>query len=82
MASPAATVSTGIPGWGTTFGGPVEVVGQPVPEGSERRGAGYNMVSRVLEAPDDAAVIAKVHAEVDALCRRFPLYPSHWSDAG
>ncbi|MCU0671142.1 MAG: serine hydroxymethyltransferase [Myxococcota bacterium] len=41
-----------------------------------------DLISRVLEAPDDAAVIAKVHAEVEALCRRFPLYPSHWSDAG
>ena len=41
----AATVSTGIPGWGTAFGGPIEVMGQPVPEGSESRGAGYNMVS-------------------------------------
>ena len=40
-----ATVSTGIPGWGTSFGGGFQVVGQPVPEGSEFRGAGYNMVS-------------------------------------
>jgi glycine hydroxymethyltransferase len=39
-------------------------------------------IARVLEAPDDVAVVAKVRAEVEALCRRFPLYPSHWSDAG
>ena len=41
----AATVSTGVPGWGTNFGGPFEVVGQPLPEGSAFRGAGFNMVS-------------------------------------
>jgi putative ABC transport system permease protein len=41
----AATVSTGVPGWGTNFGGPFEVVGQPLPEGSASRGAGFNMVS-------------------------------------
>ena len=40
-----ATVTTGIPGWGTQFGGPFEVVGHPVPEGSPWRGAGYNMVT-------------------------------------
>jgi glycine hydroxymethyltransferase len=37
-------------------------------------------IARVLEKPDDAAVIAQVRAEVEALCRRFPLYPTHWSD--
>ena len=41
----AATVSTGIPGWGTRFGGPFEIVGQPAAGGSDRRGAGFNMVS-------------------------------------
>lgn len=40
-----ASVSTGIPGWGTRFGGPFEVVGHPAPQGSEFRGAGYNMVT-------------------------------------
>ncbi len=30
--------------------------------------------ARVLAAPDDAAVAAAVKAEVEALCRRFPLY--------
>jgi glycine hydroxymethyltransferase len=38
-------------------------------------------VARVLERPDDASVVAAVRAEVEALCRRFPLYPSRWSDA-
>ena len=40
-----AAVSTGIPGWGTQFGGPFEVVGHPAPEGSAWRGAGFNMVT-------------------------------------
>ena len=38
-------MSTGVPGWGTRFGGPFELVGQPAREGSDRRGAGFNMVS-------------------------------------
>lgn len=32
-------------------------------------------ISRVLASPDDAGAIAKVKAEVEALCRKFPLYP-------
>ena len=40
-----------------------------------------DLIARVLEAPDDAGGVAEVRAEVEALCRRFPLYPSHWSDA-
>jgi glycine hydroxymethyltransferase len=32
-------------------------------------------ISRVLAAPDDARVHAAVKAEVEALCRNFPLYP-------
>ncbi|TAK19281.1 MAG: serine hydroxymethyltransferase [Acidobacteria bacterium] len=45
------------------------------------RGLGENemdviagFVARVLAAPDDAAVQNAVHAEVKALCRKFPLY--------
>jgi glycine/serine hydroxymethyltransferase len=34
----------------------------------------------VLERPDDEGEIAAVRAEVEALCRRFPLYPSRWTD--
>jgi glycine hydroxymethyltransferase len=37
--------------------------------------------ARALERPEDAATLAAVRAEVEALCRRFPLYPSRWSDA-
>jgi glycine hydroxymethyltransferase len=33
------------------------------------------LIARVLAAPDDAAVIAGVKADVEQLCRRFPLYP-------
>ncbi|MDO8793051.1 MAG: serine hydroxymethyltransferase [Vicinamibacterales bacterium] len=32
-------------------------------------------IARVLDAPEDDAAIAMVKAEVEALCRRFPLYP-------
>ncbi len=32
-------------------------------------------ISRVLAAPEDASVLAAVKADVEALCRKFPLYP-------
>jgi glycine hydroxymethyltransferase len=32
-------------------------------------------IARVLASPEDARVHAAVRAEVDALCRTFPLYP-------
>jgi glycine hydroxymethyltransferase len=32
-------------------------------------------IARVLAAPDDAGVAAAVQADVEALCRKFPLYP-------
>ncbi len=32
-------------------------------------------IARALAAPEDARVLAAVKAEVDALCRTFPLYP-------
>ena len=32
-------------------------------------------IARVLASPDDESVARQVRAEVDALCRRFPLYP-------
>jgi glycine hydroxymethyltransferase len=34
-------------------------------------------VTRVLAAPDDDAVLARVKAEVETLCRKFPLYPEN-----
>jgi glycine hydroxymethyltransferase len=33
------------------------------------------LIGRVLETPDDEAVQRTVRADVEALCRRFPLYP-------
>lgn len=33
------------------------------------------LIARVLDAPDDEAVRASVRADVDTLCRRYPLYP-------
>ena len=32
-------------------------------------------IARVLTSPDDEHVHGAVRAEVEALCRRFPLYP-------
>ena len=32
-------------------------------------------ISRVLAAPEDTNVAARVKAEVETLCRKFPLYP-------
>jgi glycine hydroxymethyltransferase len=32
-------------------------------------------IARVLASPDDAAALARVKVEVEALCRKFPLYP-------
>ncbi|MEI6669021.1 MAG: serine hydroxymethyltransferase [Acidobacteriota bacterium] len=34
-----------------------------------------DVIARVLAAPDDERVHAMVRAEVEALCRKFPLYP-------
>ncbi|HVT49333.1 MAG TPA: serine hydroxymethyltransferase [Vicinamibacterales bacterium] len=34
------------------------------------------LIARVLAAPDDEAVLRAVGADVEALCRTFPLYPS------
>ena len=33
------------------------------------------LIARVLAAPDDDKVLAMVRAEVEHLCRKFPLYP-------
>ena len=34
-----------------------------------------SFIARTLRAPDDAAVLSAVAGEVEALCRRFPIYP-------
>jgi glycine hydroxymethyltransferase len=33
------------------------------------------LIARALETPDDDQALAMVRAEVEALCRKFPLYP-------
>ena len=33
------------------------------------------LIARALQSPDDDGVLAAVRAEVEALCRKFPLYP-------
>ncbi len=39
------------------------------------------LVARVLEQPGDVERLDAIRGEVEALCRRFPLYPSRWRDA-
>ena len=39
------------------------------------------LIARALDRPDDAEELARVHDDVQALCRRFPLYPGRWSDS-
>ena len=34
------------------------------------------LISQVLAAPEDDRVAGVVRAEVEALCRKFPLYPN------
>jgi len=33
------------------------------------------LIARVLQSPEDDAALSRVRGEVEALCRRFPLYP-------
>ena len=33
------------------------------------------LISRALASPDDDAILGAVRAEVETLCRKFPLYP-------
>jgi glycine/serine hydroxymethyltransferase len=35
-----------------------------------------SLIVRALETPDDDAALASVRADVEALCRKFPLYPA------
>jgi glycine hydroxymethyltransferase len=34
-----------------------------------------DLITRALASPDDEGVLANVKADVEALCREFPLYP-------
>ncbi|MCH7867585.1 MAG: serine hydroxymethyltransferase, partial [Myxococcales bacterium] len=38
------------------------------------------MIARVLERPDDDALLAEIRGDVENMCRKFPLYPDRWSD--
>jgi len=38
------------------------------------------LIARALERPGDVEGLDAVRAEVEALCRGFPLYPGRWSD--
>jgi glycine hydroxymethyltransferase len=38
------------------------------------------LIGRVLAQPGDIEELDRVRADVEALCRRFPLYPERWSD--
>jgi glycine hydroxymethyltransferase len=38
------------------------------------------LIGRVLAHPGDVEELDRVRADVEALCRRFPLYPERWSD--
>jgi len=39
------------------------------------------LIGRVLERPGDVDTLDEVRGDVEALCRRFPLYPGRWDDA-
>ena len=49
-------------------------------EGEMKEVAG--LLARVLERPGDVDELDAVRAEVEALCRRFPLYPRLTGDLG
>ncbi|MEE9607806.1 MAG: serine hydroxymethyltransferase [Myxococcota bacterium] len=38
------------------------------------------LIARVLGRPGDVGALDAVRGEVEALCRRFPLYPNRWDD--
>ena len=37
-------------------------------------------IARALTRPGDVDTLDEIRVEVEALCRRFPLYPGHWDD--
>jgi len=38
------------------------------------------LIARVLAHPGDVEELDRIRAEVETLCRRFPLYPSRWTE--
>jgi glycine/serine hydroxymethyltransferase len=39
-----------------------------------------DLIRRVLERPGDVETLDTIRDEVEALCRRFPLYRDRWDD--
>jgi glycine hydroxymethyltransferase len=39
------------------------------------------LIVRALERPGDVETLDAVRVDVEALCRRFPLYPGRWNDS-
>lgn len=39
------------------------------------------LIVRVLERPGDVDELDAIRAEVETMCRRFPLYPGRWDDS-
>jgi len=39
------------------------------------------LIHRVLQHPGDVEALDEIRSEVEALCRRFPLYPGRWNDS-
>ena len=37
-------------------------------------------IHRILQNPDDTEEIQRVRSDVETLCRKFPLYPTRWSE--
>jgi len=48
--------------------------------GEPEMGEIATFISRVLENPADLEELDAVRAEVEMLCRRFPLYTRRWSE--
>jgi len=62
---------------GVRFGTPaVTTRGMAEPEMDEIAG----LVARVLEHPGDVEALDRIRADVERLCRRFPLYASRWDE--
>jgi glycine hydroxymethyltransferase len=40
-----------------------------------------SLIVRALERPGDVGALDAIRTEVEALCRRFPLYPGRWDDS-
>jgi glycine/serine hydroxymethyltransferase len=39
-----------------------------------------DLIARALRHPGDVDELDAVRGDVEALCRRFPLYPDRWDD--